>query len=119
MSDAEFRGEIGFDLTLSMFGKSVTRRAKVVYEHWLKDERTIYHIEVEATPEAYHEDGEPDAEPEWVHMEDLVHDGILDDDIWDAIIGAIIAKCKAEDRKRRRAVRHATKSPARRSRAKH
>jgi hypothetical protein len=33
-------------------------------------------------------------------MQDLIHDGIMSDDMWDAAIYAIVAKCKAEDAKR-------------------
>jgi hypothetical protein len=101
--DPEFQGEIPFDLTLSMFGKTVTRRAKVVYQHWLKEERTIYHIEVEGVVEDYEDDdGPPVIETQWVFMSDMAHDGILSDEMWDAMIDAIAAKCKAEDRRRKR-----------------
>jgi hypothetical protein len=66
-----FKGELPFDLTFTLLGKSVTRKAKVVYEHtpewpyydfgkkaeftgW---EITHYHIELAAVPEVHERDG--------------------------------------------------------------
>ena len=65
-----FKGELPFDLTFTFLGKSVTRKAKVVYEHtpewpyydlrkqavftgW---ESSHYHIELAAVPEVYDSD---------------------------------------------------------------
>ena len=113
-----FKGELYVDLTIAILGKSVTRKAKVVYEHtpewpyfdlrmqaeftgW---ESTRYHIELQAMPEEHHDDGTVTlGTPHWVEMTDLISDDVLPDEIWDAVLEAIDEKCKAEDAERRRA----------------
>ena len=113
-----FKGELPFDLTISLLGKSVTRKAKVAYEHtpewpyydlpkqsqftgW---ESTKYHIELQAVPEEYDDDGTMTfGTPRWIEMTDLTEDDVLPHEAWDAVIDAVDEKCKAEDAKRRRA----------------
>jgi hypothetical protein len=110
-----FKGELHFDLTFTLLGKSVTRKAKVVYEHtpeWpyydLRKQAefkgwgsTRYHIELAAVPEVYESDGWKKAAPEWFQTEDMVHGGVLTEEIWEAVDDAIDEKCKAEDAERR------------------
>jgi hypothetical protein len=112
---ASFKGELHFDLTFTLLGKSVTRKAKVVYEHtpeWpyydLRKQAefkgwgsTRYHIELAAVPEVYESDGWKKAAPEWFQTEDMVHGGVLTEEIWEAVDDAIDEKCKAEDAERR------------------
>jgi hypothetical protein len=129
-----FRGELPFDLTLTFLGQNVTRKAKLIYEHtpeWpyydqLKQEEytgwegTKYHIELAAVPQEYHDDGTmTEGEPEWFHAEDITHDGVLPDKVWNAVLDAVDEKCKAEDAERRRvmAIRRAARSP--KSKSKH
>jgi hypothetical protein len=62
-----FKGELPFDLTITLLGKSVTRKAKVVYDHtpeWpyydLQKKAEFgseHHIELAAVPEVYESDG--------------------------------------------------------------
>jgi hypothetical protein len=77
---------------LTFLGQNVTRKAKVVYEHtpawpyydlqkqaentgW---EGTKYHIEMQAVPQDYDEDGTMTlGTPQWVEMADLVSDDVL------------------------------------------
>jgi hypothetical protein len=111
-----FKGELLFDLTVTLLGKSVTRKAKVVYEHtpgWpyydLRKQAefkgwdsTKYHIELAAVPEVYESDGWTEAAPEWFKSEDITRSGVLTEEIWEAALDAIEEKCKAEDVERRR-----------------
>src|SRR5262249_16170302 len=112
-----FKGELPFDLTFGFLGKSVTRKAKVVYEHtpewpyydlrkqaeftgW---ESSHYHVELAAVPEVYESDDTvTEGEPEWFEMEEFVREGVVPREIWDAVIDAVDEKCKVEDAERRR-----------------
>jgi hypothetical protein len=113
-----FKGELGFDLTIAFLGKSITRKAKVVYEHtpeweyydlrkkalYTGWESSSYHIEVEAVPEEQDNDGNATAgTPYWVRMDDIARDDILPHDVWDAVLDAVDEQCKAKDAERRRA----------------
>jgi hypothetical protein len=112
-----FKGELPFDLTFSFLGKSVVRKAKVVYlhtpewEYWDTRKQapftgwdgTKYHLEVLAVPEEHHDDGTMTlGEPYWVEMGDIAGNDVLPHEVWDAVIDAIDNKCKAEDAERRR-----------------
>src|SRR5262245_44168317 len=129
-----FRGELEFDLTISFLGSTVTRKAKVVYEHtpewayfdWNKRAEftgwhgTAYHIEVAAAPQQDHEDGTTTFEtPYWVHLEDLAHNDVLPFEMWDALLDAVDDKCRAEDAERRRVAAAKATSPTRTSRRRH
>jgi len=113
-----FKGALEFDLTVTFLGKSITRRAKVVYEHTPEWEYydlrkkalytgwngSAYHIEVAAVPEEQDEDGNATAgRPYWVRMDDITRDDVLPHDAWDAVLDAVDEQCKAEDADRRRA----------------
>lgn len=124
----DFKGDLPFDLTIGLLGKSVTRKAKVVYEHtpewpycdlrkqseftgW---ESTKYHIELQAVSEEHHDDGTMTfGTPCWIEMTDLTEDDVLPHEAWDAVIDAVDEKCKAEDAERRRmaTARRAARNP--------
>jgi hypothetical protein len=124
-----FKGELHFDLTFTFLGKSVTRKAKVVYEHtpeWpyydLRKQAEFtgwdsyhYHIELQAVPEEHHDDRTITfGTPRWVEMTDLVSDDVLPHEAWDVVLDAVDEKCKAEDAERRRvaaAAKRAALSP--------
>jgi hypothetical protein len=128
-----FEGELLFDLTFSFLGQSVTRKAKLVYEHtpeWpyydlQKNAEyegwsgTSYHLQLAAQPEEYdHDDKLKDVPPEWFKLEDLIRDGVLPNEVWDSVLDAVDEKCKVEDAERRRAAtQRATPGP--RSRRRH
>jgi len=113
-----FKGELPFDLTFTFLGKSVTRMAKVIYEHtpewpyydlrkqaeftgW---EGTQYHIELQVVPEEHHDDGTVTlGTPHWIKLDDITEDDVLPHEAWDAVLDAVDKQCKAEDAKRRRA----------------
>ena len=112
-----FKGELPFDLTFSFLGKTVTRKAKLVYEHtpeWpyfdlLKQavnegwNGTSYHIELAAEPEEYGSDDTPiPMKPEWFQSEDIARDGVLPREEWDALLDLVDEQCKVEDAERRR-----------------
>jgi len=44
-----------------------------------------------------------EAAPDWFQTEYITRDGVLPEEIWDAVLDAVDGKCKAEDAKRRRA----------------
>jgi len=129
-----FRGELEFDLTVSLLGNSVTRKAKVVYAHtpewpyydlhkqaefkgWAG---TCYHIEVQAVPERDHEDGSTTLEtPYWVQLEDITQNDVLPHSTWDAVLDAVDEQCKAEDAERRRVAAARATSPTKPSRRRH
>lgn len=129
-----FRGELEFDLTIAFLGNTVTRKAKVVYEHtpeWSYFDLnkraeftgwhgTCYHIEVAAVPEQDHEDGTTTlGDLYWVHLEDITQNDVLPHGTWDALMDAIDEKCRAEDAERRRVAAARATSPARSSRRRH
>ena len=99
-----------------MLGKSVTRKAKLVYEHtpewpyfdlrkqaeftgW---ESSSFHLELAAVPEVCENDG-TEAAAEWFETHEIARNGVLSEEMWDALLDAVDEKCKAEDAKRRRA----------------
>jgi hypothetical protein len=94
-------------LTISLLGHTVTRRAKVVFEHtpdWpyydLREQAEFtgwpgssYHIEVEAVPEEYDEDDKRvEGQSEWVQLEDVTKDGIVPTETWDAVLDDKLAQ---------------------------
>jgi hypothetical protein len=129
-----FEGELPFDLTISFLGKTVTRRAKVVFEHtpeweyWDLQKKasfmgwsgTSYHIEVAAVPQVYERDETvTEAPPEWFRMEDITRDGVVPDEVWDAVLDGVDEQCKVTDAERRRVAAARAISPARPSRRRH
>jgi hypothetical protein len=113
-----FRGELEFDWTVAFLGQSVTRKARVVYQHtprweyfdlhknephtgW---EGSSYRVEMQAEPiEAWDGDDNPIlGTPYWVSLEDITENDVLPNNFWEAVIDAIDAKCKVEDAERRR-----------------
>ena len=116
-----FRGEIVFDWTVAFLGQSVTRKARVAYQHtpdWeyfdlLKNapykgwDSSSYRIEMQAVPvEDWDGDGEPIAgTPYWASLEDITQNDVLPNEVWEAVMDAIDAKCKVEDAERRAAAK--------------
>jgi hypothetical protein len=113
-----FKGELPFDLTITLLGKSVTRKARVIYEHtpewpyfdlrkqaeFTGSESFSYHVELAAVPEVSEPGGTwTEAAPEWFQADDITRNGVLPEEIWEVVLDAIDEKCKAEDAKRRRA----------------
>jgi hypothetical protein len=129
-----FKGEMPFDLTISLLGHTVTRKAKVVFTHtpdwayfdlWKQAEFTgwpmsSYHIEVEAVPEEYDEDdNRVEGQREWVRLEDMTKDGVVPTETWDAVLDAVDEHCKREDAERRKIATARATTPARPSRRRH
>jgi hypothetical protein len=115
-----FRGELEFDWTVALLGQTVTRKARILYEHtpeWeyydlRKDalstgwESSSYQIEMQAEPEDQDGDGNPiTLTPYWVVLGDITQNEVLPNAIWEAVIGAVDAKCKVEDAERRTAAK--------------
>jgi hypothetical protein len=113
--DLPFKGELPFDLTFTLFGTTVTRKAKVVFAHAPDGEyydiatkalkksilSTRYHIELLTVPSVR---ATPRGSPCWVDMQGLIENDVLSDDVYDALLDAIGDWCAAEDAKRRKAV---------------
>jgi hypothetical protein len=112
-----FKGELEFDLEIAFLGKSVSRKAKIVYEHTPEWEYydlrkkalhtgwsgSSYYIEVAAIPEEWDGDGNPvQGTPYWVRLEDFTSDDVIPHEMWDAVAEAVDEKCKVEDAERRR-----------------
>ena len=113
-----FQGEVPFELTIQMLGKTVTRDAKIVFARtpqWpFFDPQTkvakqavesgVYHLEVAAVPETCHEDGAiTPGVPRWVRLGDITQDDVLPIEFLNEFMNAIDAWCEAEDAKRRAA----------------
>jgi len=130
MTHPAFRGELECDLTFTLLGKSVTRKAKVVYEHtpeweyWDLNKKapfkgwngSSWHLEVAAVTEEYDEDENPFAgTPYWVHLDDIAKIDVLPHEFWDHVLDEVDEKCKVEDAERRAAalVRASPKSKRR------
>jgi hypothetical protein len=110
-----FHGEIPFTIIFQLFGKTVKRKAKVVFSHTPEGEfydleakglvtndafRGTYHLEVLAVRSR----GDyPKVPPHWVEMGDLAQDDVLSREAYDAIMDAIDAWVAREDKKRRKA----------------
>jgi hypothetical protein len=130
-----FRGELEFDWTVAFLGQTVTRKARVVYQHtpdWeyfdlLKNapykgwDSSSYRIEMQAVPvEDWDGDGEPiPGTPYWVSLEDITDNDVLPQAFWEAVIDAIDAKCKVEDAERRAAAKARLAKLTPRSRKRH
>jgi hypothetical protein len=119
-----FQGEIEFELTVEVFGKRVTRKAKAVYEY--TPEWPYYDLTKRAQFEGWQgssmhvefltvleEDGGL-GDPEWERI-DILQIG----EVWNVIEDAIEDKCKAEDAERRRVAAARATSPAKSSRRRH
>jgi hypothetical protein len=115
-----FRGELEFDWTVALLGQTVTRKARILYEHtpeWeyydlRKDslytgwESSSYQIKMQAEPEDQDGDGNPiPGNPYWVCLEDITQNEVLPNAVWEAVIDAVDAKCKVEDAERRTAAK--------------
>jgi hypothetical protein len=88
-----FKGEIPFELTLRLWGKTVKRKAKVVFAHapdgqyyctgskTLKESiiSTRWHIEVLTVPRDW---AVPKGKPRWVNVDGLIEPGVLSDEAW-------------------------------------
>jgi hypothetical protein len=126
-----FHGEIPFTITFELFGKTVTRKAKVVFAHTPEGEfydlktrslqtndavSTTYQIEVLSVPDRR---ATPRGNPHWVNMQDLIANDVLNNSVYDAVQDAIEEQCRVEDAERRRVAAQSTESPARRLRAPH
>ena len=124
-----FRGEIEFDLALTLLGKSITRKAKVVYEHtpdweyWDLRKNALFrswpssswHLEVQAVPDEYDDDENVvEGEPYWVRLGDITEDDVLPNEVWDHILDAVDEKCKAEDAERRQSALEEAKPKSKR-----
>jgi hypothetical protein len=107
-----FVGRLEFDISFTILGKRVKRKARAEYEFtpdWpyfdlQKKEPfvgwpgSIMTLHVLTVP---HPDDTDAEEPHWVQMEDLAENDILPGEVWDRLRDAIDEKCKAEDAKRR------------------
>jgi hypothetical protein len=62
-----------------------------------------YRIEMQAVPvEDWDGDGGPiPVTPYWVSLEDITQNDVLPNEVWEAVMDAIDAKCKLEDAERR------------------
>ena len=115
-----FRGELEFDWTVAFLGQTVTRKARIVYEHtpvweyydlrknalYIGWESSSYQIEMQAEPEDQDGDGNPiPGTPYWVVLGDITQNEVLPNAFWDALIDAVDAKCKVEDAERRTAAK--------------
>jgi hypothetical protein len=106
-----FKGRLEFDLTVEVFGKRVTRKARADYSHtpeweyWDLRKRAPHvgwpqsnlSISIRTIPS---KDGSVGG-PEWEDV-DVLNFG----EIWDILDDEIERRCKAEDAKRRRAASH-------------
>jgi hypothetical protein len=105
--------------TVAFLGQSVTRKARSStrtrpagstlhknepYSGW---EGSSYRIEMQAEPiENWDGEGNPiPSSPYWVSLEDITENDVLPNDLWEAVVGAIDAKCKVEDAERRAAAK--------------
>jgi hypothetical protein len=99
MRNPGFRGELELDMTIGFLERSITRKAKVVYEHtpdweyfdlrkqapYVSRGGSGYHVEVLAVPEEYDDDDNPiDGKAYWVRLDDLTKDDIVPNEMFDA-----------------------------------
>jgi hypothetical protein len=107
-----FRGVFEFDIAIEILGKRVERRAKIDYtltpdwEYWDLVKKAlftgVYNSSFELSLLAIPEKGEDD-EPEWVAMGDITRNGVLSEEVWDAIDDKLDERCRMEDAERRQA----------------
>jgi hypothetical protein len=129
-----FQSELEFDLVLELLGRTVTRRAKIVYTHtpeweyWDLVKQAAYtgwassswQIELQAVPQAQDEDGNfVDQEPYWMKRDELTRDDIIPTEVWDVLLDAVDDKCLVEDAERRRIAAARGTSPTKSSRRRH
>jgi hypothetical protein len=94
-----FKGELLFDLTITLRGKSVTT---ICESRPISRARTALSTTSNLQLfQKYESDGWREAAPEWFKAEDMVHNGVLTEEIWEAVLDAIDEECKAEDAERR------------------
>ncbi|CCB63749.1 hypothetical protein [Hyphomicrobium sp. MC1] len=116
-----FKGELELDLTISLVGKSVTRKMKVEYSFtpsweyfdlhkgslYVGWESSVLKLSVQGLPEGTVEktaDGKmitTRSAPVWYSGELLFEDGVLTREMDDAIYAAVEQHCQEEDRRRR------------------
>jgi hypothetical protein len=126
VSNPGFEVELPFDLTIGFAGKSVTRKARVVFEHtpeweyWHLGNKalytgwgsTSYHLEVAAVADNKDEDGnEMEGVPYWRRLEEHTRDDIVPTRMCDPLLDAVDAHCRAEDARRRK-IAAASKMPS-------
>jgi hypothetical protein len=115
-----FRGALEFDWTVAFLGQTVTRKARILYEHtpvweyydlrknalYTGWESSSYQIEMQAEPEDQDGDGNPiPGTHYWVVLRDITQNEVLPNAVWEAVIDAVDAKCKVEDAERRTAAK--------------
>ena len=116
-----FRGELEFEWTVALLGQTVTRKGRIAYQHtpdweyfdlhknapYTGWDSSSYRIEMQAVPvEDWDGEGNPiPGTPYWVSLEDITQNDVLPNEVWDAVIDAIDAKCKVEDAERRTAAK--------------
>jgi hypothetical protein len=107
-----FRGVFEFDIGIEILGKRVERRAKIDYtltpdwEYWDLNKKALFtgvysssfKLSLLAMPEKDEED-----KPEWTVMGDITQNGVLSEEIWDAIDCKLDERCRMEDAERRQA----------------
>ena len=116
MRHPAFQGELEFDLTFTLLGRSITRKAKVCYEHtpeweyWDLRKKapfrgwpgSSWQLEVAAVPGEYDEDENlVEGTPHWVQLDDIIREEVLPHEIWDHVLDEVDEKCKVEDADRR------------------
>lgn len=116
-----FKGDLDCDIKLEILGLQLTRRFRVQFEHtpeweyWDLNKGAPYegwaftstHFQVEAVPEDWTGETADDAKliylaPVWTSIGELAQDGVLNDDMWNAIYDRIDEHCKGLDAERRR-----------------
>jgi len=105
-----FAGNYEFDLVLETLGTRVTRKARAEYTftpEWeyfdLRKQApfvgwpgSMIRMFVQSVPDRDDRDV-----PSWVRMRDIIENGILPEEFWDALDDALDQRCKAEDAERR------------------
>jgi len=66
-----------------------------------------YRVEMQAVPVAdWDGEGNPiPGTPSWASLEDITQNDVLPNEVWEAVMDAIDAKCKVEDAERRAAAK--------------
>jgi hypothetical protein len=117
-----FSGILEFEIAIEMLGKKVSRKARAIYTYIPEWEYfdlarggvfqgspgSTIQLEVLAMPEGYTFKSGPDGKhvreklsPTWTGF-DVAETGVLSQEVWDAVEGAIDDKCRAEDGIKRR-----------------
>lgn len=120
-----FRGRIEFDLTLTLLGEAVPRKARILYGYtpaWayfdpdsgtekLDSEASSMAAEILAVPDDKRYMSAPSGAfvresntPEWVSFAPLLEIGVLPSELTEKLLQAIDAQCRALDRERRKSI---------------